>query len=233
MTTNDPAALGAVLFDMDGLLIDSERLWLETEHDVVARLGAVWTEEHQKACVGGSIPRTTAYMLELTGADVTSEEIAEWLLDGMVERLGAGVELLPGADALLDELTGAGVPCGLVSSSYRPLIDAALPFMGRERFAVTLAGDEVARMKPAPDPYVTAARALGFEPHRCVALEDSPNGAASAEAAGCVTVAVPSVLPIEPTATRTVVSSLKELNLHCLQTLVRERAFASDGGPGS
>lgn len=223
MTTNDPATLGAVLFDMDGLLIDSERLWLETEHDVVARLGAEWTEEHQKACVGGSIPHTTAYMLELTGADMAAEEIAKWLLDEMVKRLSAGVDLLPGADALLDELAAAGVPCALVSSSYRPLIDAALGFIGRERFAVTIAGDEVTRMKPAPDPYLTAARALGVEPSWCVALEDSPNGAASAEAAGCVTVAVPSVLRMESTATLTVVNSLKELNLHHLEALVRER----------
>lgn len=209
---------------MDGLLVDSERLWLDTEHDVVGWLGGEWTAEHQKACVGGSIPRTTAYMLELTGADVSSEQIAEWLLDGMVQRLEAGVELLPGADELLDELAAGGVPCALVSSSYRPLVDAALRFIGADRFALTVAGNEVVGLKPAPDPYLLAARTLGAEPERCVALEDSPNGVASAEAAGCVTVAVPSVLPVEPTPTRTVVRSLKELSLRRLDALVRDRA---------
>lgn len=227
-----PAALSAVLFDMDGLLIDSERIWLEVERDVVHRLGGEWGPEHQAELVGGSVPRTTAYMLEHTGADATSEQVARWLLDGMVERLSAGVELLPGADELLDALTAAGVPCALVSSSYRPLVDAALGFMGAERFALTVAGDEVERLKPAPDPYLTAARVLGAVPGRCVALEDSPNGVASAEAAGCVTVAVPSVIPIEPTTTRTVVGSLAELDVASLDALVRGRLASHNGGSG-
>lgn len=207
---------------MDGLLVDSERLWLDTERDVVARLGGEWTAEHQKACVGGSLPRTTAYMLELTGAATPASDVAQWLLDGMATRLRGGVEVLPGADELLDEAVAAGVPCALVTSSYRLLVDAAQGSIGGGRFRLTVTGDEVEHLKPAPDPYVTAARRLGIEPRHCVALEDSPNGVASAEAAGCVTVAVPSVLPVEPTPTRTVVGSLKELDLDRLDTLVRK-----------
>lgn len=229
MSGTDPSALAAVLFDMDGLLVDSERLWLEAEREVVHRLGGEWTAEHQKACVGGSLPRTTAYMLELTGADVTPADVARWLLDGMSRQLRGGVELLAGADELLDGLAAAGVPCALVTSSYRPLVDAALGSVGTGRFALTVAGDEVDRLKPAPDPYLTAARRLGADPRRCVALEDSPNGVASAEAAGCVTVAVPFVLPVEPTPTRTVVGSLKELSIHRLDALVRDRASGLDG----
>lgn len=228
MSGKDVTALAAVLFDMDGLLVDSEQLWLEAEREVVHRLGGEWTAEHQKACVGGSLPRTTAYMLELTGADATPADVAQWLLDGMARLLRGGVELLAGADELLDGVAAAGVPCALVTSSYRPLADAALASIGEDRFALTVAGDEVDRLKPAPDPYLTAARKLGAEPWRSVALEDSPNGVLAAEAAGCVTVAVPSILPVERTPTRTVVGSLEELSVHRLDELVRERS--SDTG---
>lgn len=228
MNGKDVTALAAVLFDMDGLLLDSERLWLEAEREVVHRLGGEWTVEHQKACVGGSLPRTTAYMLELTGADAAPADVAQWLLDGMSRLLREGVELLAGADELLDGLATAGVPCALVTSSYRPLVDAALASIGRDRFALTVAGDEVDQLKPAPDPYLDAARNLGADPSRCVALEDSPNGVLSAEAAGCVTVAVPSVLPVYPASTRTVVGSLKELSVDRLDVLVRDRACGPD-----
>lgn len=223
MSVGDPATLAAVLFDMDGLLIDSEGTWLDVEYDVVHRLGGEWSAKHQEHLVGGSVPRTTAYMLELTGAEVSPDEVAQLLVEGMTERLLAGVKLMPGAEELLDDLAGSGVPCVLVSSSYRTLMDAALTSIGPERFALTVAGDEVGRMKPAPDPYLTAAGGLGASPQRCVALEDSPNGLASAEAADCVTVAVPSVTPIEPTPTRTVVASLHELDAWRLDELVRVR----------
>lgn len=225
-------ALQAVLFDMDGLLIDSEPLWLESEREVVGRLGGQWSAEHQKMLVGGPIARAVDYMLEMTGSKVAPEEVLQWLLDGMVGRLRGGVELLPGADRLLDTLAADGVPCALVSSSYRPLVDAALDSVGAGRFAVTVAGDEVAGRKPAPDPYVLAARMLGVAPERCVALEDSHNGVASAEAAGCVTVAVPSVVPVEPAPTRTVVGSLRELDPRQLNALVEERRFPDSAALG-
>lgn len=217
-----PAALGAVLFDMDGLLLDSERIWLEAERDVVDRLGGEWGPQHQKQLVGGSVPRTTAYMLKLTGADVSPDTVARWLLDAMADRLSSRVELLPGADELLDAVAAAGVPAALVSSSYRPLVDAALQSLGADRFTLTVAGDEVDRLKPAPDPYLLAARTLGLAPRHCVALEDSPNGVASAEAAGCVTVAVPNIVPVEPGPRRTVVGSLADLDVRRLDTLVRD-----------
>ncbi|WP_019633842.1 HAD family hydrolase [Actinomadura atramentaria] len=213
----------AVLFDMDGLLVDSERLWLEVEEETVARLGGTWGEEHQRALIGGSLDRAAVYMLELTGADVPPERIGDWLLEGMITRLGAGVPLLPGARELLAEVRAAGVPAGLVSSSYRCLIEAALDVIGREHFAVTVAGDEVARTKPDPEPYLTAAARLGADPAACVALEDSPNGLAAAEAAGCAVVAVPSVLPIAAAPGRTVVASLHDVDLDLLRSLVADR----------
>lgn len=210
----------AVLFDMDGLLIDSERLWFEVESEVMAWLGGTWSPAHQERLVGGSLDVAVAYMLELTGSAAPPGEIGRRMTDGMFERLSACVPLMPGAKDLLGELREAGVRAALVSSSHRRLIEPVLEAVGREVFALSLAGDEVARTKPHPEPYVTATARLGADPRRCVVLEDSPNGVAAAEAAGCVTVAVPGVLPIPPAPGRTVVASLREVTLERLSALV-------------
>ncbi|WP_307190381.1 HAD family hydrolase [Actinomadura hibisca] len=215
-------ALQAVLFDMDGLLIDSERLWLRVEFEIMEWLGGTWSEEHQKRLVGGSVDVAVAYMLELTGARVPPAEVGRRMMGRMVETLAAGVELMPGAAGLLAEVAASPVPAALVSSSHRHVIEAALGSIGRENFALTVAGDEVPRTKPAPDPYLAAAARLGVDPARCVVLEDSPNGVAAAEAAGCVTVAVPGVLPIPAAPGRTVVGSLREVDLARLRSLVGE-----------
>ncbi|MFC5754418.1 HAD family hydrolase [Actinomadura rugatobispora] len=212
--------LGAVLFDMDGLLIDSERLWLEVETEVMAWLGGPWGPEQQEHLVGGSLDRAAEYMLGLTGADASPEEVGRRMLDGMVEQLEAAVPMMPGAKELLAEIRAAGVPAALVSSSHRRLIEPVLDAVGREHFVLSVAGDEVSRTKPDPEPYLTAASRLGLEPGRCVVLEDSPNGVAAAEAAGCVTVAVPCVLPIPAAPGRTVVESLHEIDLSRLRALV-------------
>ncbi|GGQ15255.1 HAD superfamily hydrolase (TIGR01509 family) [Actinomadura coerulea] len=210
----------AVLFDMDGLLIDSESVWLEVESEVMAWLGGEWSPAHQERLVGGSLYLAVDYMLELTGADAPREEVGRRMLDGMAERLGACVPLMPGAKDLLAELRAAGMTTALVSSSHRRLIEPVLDAVGREHFALSVAGDEVARTKPHPEPYLTAAARLGADPARCVVLEDSPNGVAAAEAAGCVTVAVPGLLPIPPAPGRTVVASLREVDLERLRSLV-------------
>jgi HAD superfamily hydrolase (TIGR01509 family) len=212
--------LQAVLFDMDGLLVDSERLWFESEAEVMAEFGAPWGPEDQESLVGGSIARTVAYMLARTGPVADPEEVGRRLLDGMAERLRADVPLMPGAKDLLDEVREAGVPSALVSSTHRALMEYALDGIGRERLTVTVAGDEVEHTKPHPEPYLKAARLLGADPRRCVALEDSPNGTESATAAGCHVVAVPSVVAIPPAPNRTVVSSLLEVDLGRLRSLV-------------
>jgi HAD superfamily hydrolase (TIGR01509 family) len=212
--------LQAVFFDMDGLLVDSERLWLEVEYDVAGRLGVEWGPVHQAAMVGGSLERTVAYLLELSGPAAPPAQVGRWLLDGMAELLSAHVPLMPGAKDLLTQVHGAGLPAALVTSTHRRLLEHALDGIGREFFTVTVAGDEVTRTKPAPDPYLTAARLLEVTPRRCVVLEDSPAGVAAAEAAGCVTVAVPSVVAVPPAAGRTVVSSLTEIDLPWLRRLI-------------
>lgn len=227
-----PRALRAVCFDMDGLLVDTERLWFETEKDVMERLGGAWRPENQHDLVGGSMGKTVGYMLRLSGSDADPGQVAGWLLDGMSARMGDGVELLPGAWELLDSATAAGVPCALVSSSHRVLVDAVLGGFDHDWFSVTVSGDDVSLLKPNPEPYLATTTALGVEPERCVVLEDSPNGVASAEAAGCVTVAVPSIVPIRPAPGRTVVSSLRELDLRNLDDLVMARLDGRLGQPG-
>ncbi|MDL4777036.1 MULTISPECIES: HAD family hydrolase [Thermomonosporaceae] len=212
--------LAAVLFDMDGLLIDSERLWLEVETGVMDWLGGSWGPEQQEQMVGGSLDVAVRLMLEHTGADAAPEEVARRMVDGMVERLSASVPMMPGAKELLAEVQAAGVPAALVSSSYRRLLEPVLDALGREHFVLTVAGDEVARPKPDPEPYLKATAALGVPPGRCVVLEDSPNGLAAAEAAGCRTVAVPGLLPIREAPGRVVVASLCEIDLAGLSAMV-------------
>jgi HAD superfamily hydrolase (TIGR01509 family) len=207
-----PPTVAAVLFDMDGLLIDSEPVWYEVETAVVARLGGRWTPADQAACLGGTMAASARYIIDRTGTSVTVDELSDELIDEMVTRFRTALPLHDGALELLDAVRDRDVPVGLVSSSYRRLIDAALVGLGGDRFAVTVGGDEVARGKPDPEPYLTACRRLGVDPARTVVLEDAITGVTAAEAAGCVVVAVPSVSPIDALPRRYVVPSLSAID---------------------
>jgi len=209
----------AVLFDMDGLLIDSEPVWYDVEAEVVSRLGGTWGPEHQAACIGGTMDASCRYMIELTGSALSVEELTAMLLDGMVEHFHAGLPLHDGAIELVDAVRARGVPTALVSSSYRILVDAALHQIGAERFDVSVVGDEITRGKPHPEPYLIACEKLSVDPAACVALEDAVAGVQAAEAAGCVVVAVPSVAPIDALPARPVVSSLTEIDVDWLLAL--------------
>jgi len=209
----------AVLFDMDGLLLDSEPVWYDVEYAVVERLGGRWSHEHQAACIGGTLDASCRYILDLTGADVTVAELSDLLLTGMVEHFHAGLPLHAGALELIDAVRDRGIPTGLVSSSYRVLVDAALDRIGHDRFDVAVVGDEISRGKPHPEPYLTACAKLDVDPTACVVLEDAVSGVASAEAAGCYVVAVPSVAPIAPAPGRAVVTALAEVDVDWLLAL--------------
>jgi HAD superfamily hydrolase (TIGR01509 family) len=214
--------LAAVLFDMDGLLVSTEETWFAVETDLMTELGATWGPEHQEALVGGPLAHSAQYMLDLSGrSDVDRVWVETALLDGMVRRLREGpVHWMPGARELLEEVNRAGVPTGLVSSSYRTVMDAVLDAVGAQWFATTVSADDVARTKPFPDPYLAAAANLGVDPTWCVALEDSTVGSAAARAAGCVTVAVPSVAPVDPAVVDAVITSLADIDLSWLRDLV-------------
>ena len=224
VTDGAPAGLGAVLFDMDGLLVDTEPLWFETEIEVMARLGAPWTKQDQAALLGGSMERSVGYLLSRATIPASPAEVERWLLEGMITRVEAGrATVLPGVRELLAEVTAAGLPVALVTSSLRRFAEAVLAGAGLE-FPVTVCGEDVVATKPDPAPYLLAAKLLDVDPARCVALEDSANGVASATTAGCLVVAVPSFVDIPPAPGRLVVGSLLDV------TVERLRALASAGG---
>jgi HAD superfamily hydrolase (TIGR01509 family) len=192
----------AVLFDMDGTLIDSEPLWLEAEHEVMAALGGSWSDADQAVCLGGPLERVVDYMIERAGSDEPAARVMTTLLDAMERRLReTPLSWRPGAQALLAECLAAGVPTALVSASWGRLIRAVASrideAVGGTAFAVVVAGDDVQNTKPHPEPYLAAARALGHEPADCLALEDSPTGVTSAVAAGCRVVAIPHIASID------------------------------------
>jgi HAD superfamily hydrolase (TIGR01509 family) len=208
-----------VLFDMDGLLVDTEPLWFETEAEVMARLGAPWTEQDQEQLLGGSMDNTVGYLLARATRPVPPADVARWMTEGMLRRAAEGrVIVRPGARELLNEVAATGIPYALVTGSQRPFTEAVLASTGF-RFPVTVTGDDVARTKPDPEPYLLAAKLLDADPEQCVALEDSPNGVASATSAGCLVVAVPTLLPIPAAPRRLVVPSLSGVTLATLRAL--------------
>jgi HAD superfamily hydrolase (TIGR01509 family) len=206
-----PSATVAVLFDMDGLLIDSEPLWLESETAVMARLGADWTEQDQAQLLGGSLDRTVRYLLGKATRSAPPGVVAEWLMSDIAERVRRhGVPVQPGARELLAAVKAARLPNALVTSSERDFMDAVLASTGM-RFDVLVCADDVTATKPDPEPYLLAAKLVSVHPGDCWVLEDSPNGVAAAEAAGCQVIAVPSLVPIAPAPGRTMVRSLLDL----------------------
>jgi HAD superfamily hydrolase (TIGR01509 family) len=207
----------AVLFDMDGLLVDTEPLWFRAETRVVHALGGDWTKQNQEDLLGSNLEFAADYMLRLTGSDVPAREVAVRLKDAMTDLLRRGeFSFRPGALELLASVRAAGLPTGLVTSSVREHLDLVLPALPRDGFDAMVTGDDVTRKKPDPQPYQLALGRLGVAAHRTVVLEDSPAGVRSGESAGCTVIAVPSVLPIDPTPTRPVYASLESVDLGAL-----------------
>ena len=216
--------MDAVLWDMDGVLVDSEPVWTLAEVELAAQLGGTWGADIKAAVVGTRLDVAVPTILRHFGAPDTAEQVAQtsaWLLKRMVELFATELQVLPGVRELLAEVAAAGIPMALVSSSYRVLVDAVLA-QGLGPFALSLAGDEVGQGKPHPEPYLTAAQRLGVEPGRCVVIEDSPSGVAAGEAAGCAVVAVPSVAGVgfAPQPRRLVVGSLEQVDREVLRALV-------------
>jgi len=222
--------LQAVLFDMDGTLVDTEPDWIAGERALVEAHGGSWTDELGAAQVGNPL-LVSAESLRRAGVDLPLEEIVEILLDGVVASVRRGVRWQPGARRLLADLTAAGVPCALVTMSYRRLAEVVLAGLPEGTFAAVVTGDEVVHGKPHPEPYLEAARRLGVDPTRCAAVEDSPAGLASATAAGCAVVGVPHIVPIAAAPGRTVVGSLDELDPAWLERLAGAHVAAGAGLP--
>ncbi|MEU3349258.1 HAD family phosphatase [Streptomyces sp. NPDC006700] len=216
------SALQAVLLDMDGTLVDTEGFWWDVEVEVFAALGHTLDDSWRHVVVGGPMTRSAGFLIEATGASVTLAEVTTLLNEGFETRIDGALPLMPGAARLLAELSEQRIPTALVSASHRRIIDRVLTTLGPQHFALSVAGDEVSRTKPHPDPYLLAAAGLGADPARCAVIEDTATGVAAAEAAGCRVVAVPSVAPIPPAFRRTVVPTLEDVDLPFLRGLMTE-----------
>lgn len=215
----------AVLFDMDGTLVDSEKLWDIAMRELYARHGGVLTAEVRESTVGGSsesVIRLVYADLGLEPDPVAMAATADWLHDITGELFDAGLPWCDGARELLDDLAGAGVPMALVTNTRRMLTERALNSIGRHYFTVSVCGDEVQNGKPAPDPYRQAAQLLGLDPAYCLAVEDSVTGAASAEGAGCPVLVVPNDVAVPVSPRRRHISSLAGVDLRRLRDIYDE-----------
>jgi HAD superfamily hydrolase (TIGR01509 family) len=183
--------IDAVVFDLDGLLLDTEQVWDEVREQLTRERGGRWHEGAQADMMGMSSPEWSRYMHERLGLAEPPEELNRLVVERMQERYRDGLPLVDGAVEAVRRI-GARWPLGLASSSNRTLIDVALERMGvAPLFGATVSSEEVARGKPAPDVYLEAARRLGVPPDRCAAVEDSGAGIRSAHAAGMRVVAIP------------------------------------------
>lgn len=215
-------SLQAVLWDMDGTLVDSEKVWAEVQIELLASLGAVWTVEDCMTLVGSDLrDAVKVWMARIPDGAITADELAERMFGAVVDALRREVEFRPGALELLRALRKAEVPCALVSASYRVMIDAVLTHLPPDPFDVIVAGDEVVNGKPHPEPYLTAAAKLGVDPARCVVIEDSNTGTEAGTAAGAYVVAVPQWVTIPEAPRRLVLDSLEPITPETLRTLLR------------
>jgi HAD superfamily hydrolase (TIGR01509 family) len=183
--------LQAVLWDMDGTIVDTEPYWFEAEYAVVADHGDSWSDDHARAVVGFDLLDSGRYMIEHGGVRLTPHEIVELLLDSVVKNLKREVPWRPGARELLADVRNANIPTALVTMSWRRFASEVVDALPAGAFDVSVVGDDVERGKPHPDPYLLAAERLGVDIARCLAIEDSPTGVTSALAAGATVLAVP------------------------------------------
>jgi HAD superfamily hydrolase (TIGR01509 family) len=211
--TDRPDLPAAVLWDMDGTLVDTEPYWIQTEFELAEKYDGSWSEAHALELVGNDLLDSGRYIREHMGIDLTPEEIVEALLDGVVHRVEQDVPWRPGAVELIESVRAAGIPSALVTMSYERFVAPILSQLPPETFRVVVTGDRVTQGKPHPEPYLTAAAALGLRAEDCLAIEDSNTGARSAEAAGCLVLVVENHVPVLPTERRVFADTLAGLDL--------------------
>ena len=215
----------AVLFDMDGTLVDSEKLWDVAMHAFYAQKGGVLTDAVRETTVGGSAENVMRIVYDDLGLDPTPESMAEsadWLHDYTGELFEQGLPWRPGAQELLQTLAASEIPLALVTNTRRTLTEQALKTIGSHYFTVTVCGDEVPDGKPHPAPYLRAAELLGVAAEDCLAIEDSVTGAQSADAAGCVVLVVPNDVAVPDGPRRRHIESLAGLGVADLRDIYRE-----------
>lgn len=209
----------AVLWDMDGTLVDTEPYWIAAEADLVTRYGGRWTREDGLGLVGNALP-VSARIMQEAGVDMSVEDIIDTLIGRVASQVAARPPWCPGALDLLTSLRDARVPCALVTMSYRTLAEPVLARVPRGAMTVAVTGEEVTHGKPHPEPYLTAAGLLGVDIERCVALEDSVPGIASALASGARTIAIEGHVPVPARAGLSRVPSLEPVDLDVIARVV-------------
>ncbi|BBY15521.1 phosphoglycolate phosphatase [Mycolicibacterium litorale] len=220
-----------MLFDMDGTLVDSEKLWDVSLAALYDRLGGVITDEMRVALVGSSAENTIRTIFADLGLDPEPAAMADadrWLHEYTGQLFAtAGLPWCDGARELLEHLAREGVSMALVTNTQRALTEQALESIGRHYFTVTVCGDEVPEGKPAPDPYLRAAELLGLDPGHCLAVEDSVTGAQAAELAGCPVLVVPNDVVVPSSPRRRHIDSLRDVVVDDLRAFHAEIDGAS------
>lgn len=215
----------AVLWDMDGTLVDSEKLWDVSLSALYASHGASMSRETRTALVGASAEETMVTVYSEIGLEpdpVAMAESIRWLHDHTARLFDDGLPWCPGAREMLEALVAERTPMALVTNTARPLAERALNSIGRHYFSITVCGDEVPSGKPAPDPYLRAAELLDLDPSDCLAVEDSVTGTAAAEKAGCAVLVVPNDVPVPGGLRRRHVRSLADLDVEGLRRIYAE-----------
>ena len=217
----------AVLWDMDGTLVDTEPYWIAAEHEIVEEHGGTWSDEFAHQLVGNDLLVSATFIKDNSAVPWEPERIVDELLARVISRVTEHVPWRPGARELLSALREQGVPSALVTMSWRSLADAVVGALPDGTFAAVVTGDEVSHGKPHPEPYRAAARLLGVSVEDCVAIEDSPTGVRSAVAAGVPTLAVPHVVAVPEIAGAVHLDTLSGLTPAALADLAREARSAS------
>ena len=202
----------AVFFDMDGLLVDSEPLWLVSETQMMAEHGYQWLASDQAACLGGPLDRVGEYMSGLIGGKRDGHSLMLEIIDRMVEKFKGDLPFMPGAIELINDLRAHGVPLTLVSASPRSLVDAALSNFEENPFVRSISSNDVKVSKPDPEGYLLAAASGGHDISNSLVLEDSLTGVTAANASGAWVLAVPHLVPIEKSGRVDVTDSLANWN---------------------
>ena len=231
----EPASLAheypsAVLWDMDGTLVDSEPFWIAAEYAIVAEHGDYWDDDLANSVVGNQLLVTAQILIDAGGVRLPVQEVAERLMNSVIEHVRQIPPWRPGVLELLVELREAGVPLALVTSGWLPLVQTLLRHLPPGHFDVIVTGNQVTHGKPHPEPYLTALEQLvaqGVDPNRAVAIEDSRTGLRSAETAGLKTIAVPHMAPIDGAPGRTVLATLAGVRAKDLNVLIQAPAALS------
>ena len=207
---------------MDGLFVDSEPLWFESESEVTASFGYVWSDEDQVACLGGPLSRVGEYMFEKCGQVESPTFFTNTLIEIQTAKLRGKTPLMPGASELLLQLQSHDIATGLVSASPRNIVNAVLENLGGNPFPFSISSDDVINTKPHPDAYLLAAKKAGAEISRCLIFEDSLTGVSAAKSSGAWLIAVPHlvVVPKEPRVRS--IKSLKQISYDKLQELFKD-----------